>query len=50
MKHVSRKGESYDDILNRLMASLEELDVGEIIEARWLKLQREKEDYIPLED
>ena len=45
-----REGESYDDILNRLMDSLEELDVEEIIEARWLKLQKEKEDYIPLED
>jgi len=46
----SREGESYDEILNRLMNSLEELDVEEIIEARWLKLQKEKKDYIPLED
>jgi hypothetical protein len=45
-----REGESYDEILNRLMDSLEELDVEEIIEARWLKLQKEKKDYIPLED
>jgi hypothetical protein len=45
-----REGESYDDILNWLMGSLEELDVEEIIEARWLKLQKEKEDYILLEN
>ena len=45
-----REGESYDEILNRLMDSLEELDVEEVIEARWLKLQKEKKDYIPLED
>jgi hypothetical protein len=45
-----REGESYDEILNRLMDSLEELDVKEIIEARWLKLQKEKKGYIPLED
>ncbi|MEA2044916.1 MAG: hypothetical protein U9N48_00075 [Euryarchaeota archaeon] len=45
-----RKGESYDDILNRLMDPLEELDVEEIIETRWLKLKKEKEDYISLED
>jgi len=44
------EGESYDDILNRLMDSLEVLDVEEIIEARWLKLKKEKKDYIPLED
>jgi hypothetical protein len=42
-----REGESYDEILNRLMDSLEELDVKEIIEARWLKLQKEKKGYIP---
>jgi hypothetical protein len=47
---MGRKGESYDDILNRLMDSLEDLDVEEIIEARWLKLQKEKKDYIPLKD
>jgi predicted flavoprotein YhiN len=45
-----REDESYDEILNRLMDSLEELDVEEIIEARWLKLQKEKKDYITLED
>ncbi len=45
-----REGESYDDILNRLIDSLEDLDVEEIIEARWSKLQKEKKDYIFLED
>jgi len=33
-----------------LIDSLEDLDVEEIIEARWLKLQKEKKDYISLED
>ena len=32
------------------MDSLEEMDVEEIIEARWSKLQKEKKDYILLED
>lgn len=50
MKHAGLKGEPYDDILNSLVFSPEELDVEGIIEARWLKLQRTKKYYIPLED
>jgi len=50
MKHAGRKVESNDDILNRLMDPPEESDVEEIIEARWLKLQKTMKDYIPLED
>jgi len=45
---LDRVGESYDEILNRLMDSLEDMDVEEIIEARWLKLPREMGKYIPL--
>ena len=44
-----REGESYDEILNRLTDSLEELDIEEIVEDRWLRLHKEKKDYIPLE-
>ncbi|MDF0591226.1 DUF7557 family protein [Candidatus Methanocrinis natronophilus] len=43
------EGESYEEILNRLMDSLEYIDVEEIIEARWFKLQKKKKDLIPLE-
>ncbi len=50
MKHTGRKVESNEDILNRLMDSPEGPSVEVIIEARWLKLQREKKDYIPIED
>jgi len=49
IKNRLQQGESCDEILNRLMDSLEELDVEEIIEARWFKLQTEKKEYILLE-
>ena len=49
LKHFGHKGESYDDIIERLMNYSEELDVEELIEARWKKLQKEKEKYIPLD-
>lgn len=49
IKNRLQQGESYDEILNRLMDSLEDMDVDEIIEAGWLKLQTEKKDYILLE-
>lgn len=45
-----REGEYYDEILIRFVDSLEELDVEEIIESRWSKLQKEKKDHIPLEE
>ncbi|MBU7029138.1 MAG: hypothetical protein HXS48_19540 [Theionarchaea archaeon] len=50
LKHFGHKGESYDDIIERLMNYSEELDVEELIEARWKKLQKEKEKYIPLDE
>jgi predicted CopG family antitoxin len=50
LKHFGHKGESYNDIIERLMSYFEELDVEELIEARWKKLQKEKEKYIPLDE
>ncbi len=50
LKHFGHKGESYDDIIERLMSYFEELDAEELIEARWEKLQKEKEKYIPLDE
>jgi hypothetical protein len=50
LKYFGHKGESYNDIIERLMSYCEELDVGELIEARWKKLQKEKEKYIPLDE
>lgn len=48
LKLFGHKGESYDDIIGRLMGYFEELNVEELIEERWKKLQKEKERYIPL--
>jgi predicted CopG family antitoxin len=50
LKHFGHKGESYNDIIERLMDYFEELDVEELIETRWKKLQKEKEKYIPLDE
>jgi hypothetical protein len=50
LKHFGHKGESYNDIIERLMSYFEELDVEELIEARWKKLQKEKEKYIQLDE
>jgi hypothetical protein len=50
LKHFGHKGETYNDIIKRLMNYCEELDVEELIEARWKKLQKEKETYIPLDE
>lgn len=50
LKHFGHKGESYNDIIERLMNYFEELDVEEPIEERWKKLQKEKEKYIPLDE
>lgn len=50
LKNFGNKGESYSDIIERLINYFEELDIEELIEARWQKLQEEKEKYIPLDD
>ena len=39
-----------EELLQRLMRYVEEMDLEEIIDARWELLQREKADYIPLEE
>ena len=50
LEHFGHEGESYSDIIERLVNYLEELDVEELIEARWEKLQKEKDKYIPLDE
>ncbi len=50
LKLYGHKGESYDDIIDRLMEYCDELNLEEIIEARWKRLQKEKKDYLPLDE
>lgn len=50
LKRFGMKGETYDDICRRLLTYAEELNLEELIEERWMRLQREKEDYVSLED
>ena len=50
LKMFGHKGESYDNIIERLMNYSEELNIEEIIERRWNKLQMEKEQYISLDE
>ena len=50
LKLFGHKGESYDDIVERLMNYCEELNVQGLIDERWKKLQAEKEQYIPLDE
>ena len=50
MKLFGHKGESYDNIIERLMNYCEELNIEEFIEERWERLQREKEQYISLDE
>lgn len=50
LKKFGKKGETYDEILNRMMDYLRELEVEELIDAKWERLQEEKEEYIPLDE
>lgn len=50
LKQFGHKGESCNDIIERLLNYFEGLDVEGLIEARWKKLQKEKEKYIPLDE
>ncbi len=50
LKRFGHKGESYDDIIERLMNYCEELNLEEFIEAKWKRLQEEKDEYVPLEE
>ena len=49
-KLLARSGETDEELLQRLISYVEETDLEEIIEARWERLQKEKSEYIPLED
>jgi predicted CopG family antitoxin len=50
LKLLARGSETEDEVLQRLIRYYEEADLEEIIEARWERLQKEKAEYIPLED
>jgi len=50
LKMFGHKGESYDNIIERLMNYSEELNIEELIDKRWNKLQTEKDKYISLDE
>jgi len=50
LKLLARDSETEDEVLQRLIRYIEEADLEEIIEARWERLQKEKAEYIPLEE
>ena len=50
LKRFGHKGESYNDIIERLMVYFEELNVEDLIEQRWERLQKEKSQSTPLEE
>lgn len=50
LKLLARADETEDEVLQRLIRYVEEEDLEEIIEARWERLQKEKAQYIPLEE
>ena len=50
LKRFGHKGETYSQIIERLIVYSEELNLEEFIEARWERLQREKKQYVQLDD
>jgi len=50
LKLLARGSETENEVLQRLIRYYEEADLEEIIEARWERLQKEKAEYIPLEE
>ena len=50
LKLLARGSETENEVLQRLIKYYEEADPEEIIEARWERLQKEKAEYIPLEE
>jgi len=50
LKLLARGSETEEEVLQRLIRYYEEADLEEIIEARWERLQKEKAEYIPLEE
>ena len=50
LKRFGHKAESYDDIIQRLMDYFEELNIEELIDERWKRLQKEKSRYISIDE
>jgi len=50
LKRFGHKGETYDQIIERLTSYFEQLDVEKLIEKRWKKLQEEKKEYVSLDE
>lgn len=50
LKLLARGNETEDEVLQRLIRYFEEADLEEIIDARWERLQKEKAEYIPLDE
>ncbi|MDG6224446.1 MAG: hypothetical protein QCI82_02930 [Candidatus Thermoplasmatota archaeon] len=50
LKKFGHKGETYNDIVERLLTYCEEMNLEEMIRDRWMRLQKEKGDYIPLDE
>ena len=50
LKLFGHKGESYDNVIERMMGYCEELNVEELIEERWERLRKEKEQYVSLDE
>ncbi len=50
LKRFGHKGETYDQIIERLTSYFEQLDVEKLIDKRWKKLQEEKKDYVSLDE
>ena len=50
LKRFGHKGETYDQIIERLTSYFEQLDVEKLIDKRWKKLQEDKKDYVSLDE
>lgn len=50
LKKYGWKGESYNDIIERLMDYCEELNLEDMIRERWERLQKEKDQYLTLDE
>ena len=50
LKWFGHKGESYDNIIERLMNYCDELNIQDLIDERWERLQKEKNQYLSLDE
>jgi len=50
LKRFGHKAESYNDIIERLMNYCEELNIEELIDERWERLQKEKGRYLSIDE